>query len=161
MSVTIPNWRLGRHEAATITGCTLSGNTLTASGTGGDSVNGTSILENVSMNGRTNIEEINAATSVYDHEVPISTNISAQISFIETNNQSDKTSPLLDLWGRFDYFQLVRVVGTGIGTRTVTTYHSRGDYNDATQGRGKQAASLSLNSIDADGDQIDVAWTAS
>lgn len=157
---TIPAWRLGRHESITITGCTLSSNTLTPSASAGDIVNCTAILESVSMNGRTNVEEINAATSTIDHEVPISDNFAMTISVIETNNQALKTSPLLDLWNRFDYFRVVRVVGSGVGARTVTTYHSRGDYSDGTQGRGKQIATLTLNSIDAGSDSIGVAFAS-
>lgn len=155
---TIPVWRLGRHEAVTLKGCTLSGTTLTPSVTSTDIVVGTAILESVSMNGRTNVEEINAATSIIDHEVPISDNIGMQIAFIEPNDGTLYSSKLLDMWRRFDYFQVIRVVGSGNSKRTVTSYHSRGEYQDGTQGRGKQTASLGLNSIDAGSDTITVAW---
>lgn len=159
MSVTIPVWRLGRHESIVIKGCTLSGSTLTPSANAADILTGTAILESVSMNGRTNVEEINAATSIIDNEVPVSDNLSMTISLIEPLNGTLKTSQLLYLWQNFDYFQVTRVIGgSTVGARTVISYHSRGDYSDGTQGRGKQVATLQLNSIDAGVDTIGTTW---
>lgn len=138
-------YQLGKHvTSVTLDGCTLSGVALTAVGS---PVNLTTKWKSYGLNLEPEKAEIGPSNSTRHNNVVLADGWYIDFTVLRVNDGTDP-SPMRTLVLTYEYLKAVIVVGTGSSQRTITVYGSRGAYNEPTEGRGEQVATLRLDCVD-------------